>query len=987
MAKPKSFCCFLCFLLVILWSEQVTMGKVIIRVGVVLDMNSAVGKTAERCISAAETDFYAWNADYRTRISLVTRDSKGDVVTAASAALDLMKNEEVEAIIGPQRSSEAKFVIELGAKTHVPILSFSATSPALTPVQSNYFIRTAQSDSSQVEAIASIVKTYGWKEIVLIYEGTEYGVALVPYLLNAFHAIGTRVPYESCIPPSSDDTEIMNELYKIKKKQESVFLVHMTTSMGSKLFLLAKRAEMMSEGYAWLVTTGLSTLLDPVEAKVMDSMDGVLGVKPYVPKSKELEGFKSRWKRNFNSENLFGLWAYDTVWAIAMAVERAGIVHSRFLKQNASSRSVDLAALGISEMGPRLLKSILNTKFDGLSGKFQLVKGEMAPFAFEIFNVVGRSERVIGYWTPKGGLSQSLDSSSKISHSNSKTKLKQPIWPGDTTQQPKKLRIGVPVRSGFSEFIEVKPHQLSNEHIVSGFSAEVFRAVHDILPFPLPYDFIPFMNISGKSAGTYDDLLRQIQLKRFDAVVGDTTIVAYRSSYVDFTLPYSESGVTMVVLMKRDERDSMWIFLKPLTPKLWLVTGLAFFVTGLVVWVLEHRINTEFRGTPEQQLGTVIWFSFSTLVFAHRERPENNLTRFVLIIWMFVVLIISQSYTASLASMLTVQRMHPAFVDVAEIRKNNYFVGHQKGSFVRDFLKKELHLNDTMFREYSTPEEYHDALSRGSHNGGVAAIFDEIPYVKRFLDDKSRCSKFQMVGPTYPTDGFGFAFPLDSPLVSYISRAILNVTEDHDKMEAIKRKSFGREISTCEDQGPETSSGGLRLSSFAGLFLISGVAYISSLLIYIIRFLCSNYPASNTMHEEQSMWLRILEVAKRFDQKDPSVHHLRRSESRVHPVTGPENIGASPETGNVHEMTSNEGAEDIGENQNHDNLTSGNSGTNFIASNADTVAPNTPERNRASPDTACVHEMTSDEGAEVVVGDQHRGNPTSVNSGTNTNTM
>ena len=106
--------------------------------------------------------------------------------------------------------------------------------------------------------------------------------------------------------------------------------------------------------------------------------------------------------------------------------------------------------------------------------------------------------------------------------------------------------------------------------------------------------------------------------------------------------------------------------------------------------------------------------------------------------------------------MLTVQRMHPAFVDVTEIKRNNYSVGHQKDSFVKDFLKKELDFNDTMLREYSTPEEFHDALSRGSHNGGVAAIFDEIPYVRRFLNDKYRCSKFQMVGPTYQTDGFGF---------------------------------------------------------------------------------------------------------------------------------------------------------------------------------------------------------------------------------------
>lgn len=136
------------------------------------------------------------------------------------------------------------------------------------------------------------------------------------------------------------------------------------------------------------------------------------------------------------------------------------------------------------------------------------------------------------------------------------------------------------------------------------------------------------------------------------------------------------------------------------------------------------------------------------------EKVVNNWTRFVLIIWIFVVLIISQSYTASLASILTVKRLQPTFVDVKEIRKNGYFVGHQKNSFVKDFLVKQLNFNDTMLREYSTPEEYHDALSRGTHNGGVAAIFAEIPYIKLFL--AKYCSKFQMVGPTYKTDGFGF---------------------------------------------------------------------------------------------------------------------------------------------------------------------------------------------------------------------------------------
>ncbi|XP_040374511.1 glutamate receptor 2.9-like isoform X2 [Rosa chinensis] len=106
-------------------------------------------------------------------------------------------------------------------------------------------------------------------------------------------------------------------------------------------------------------------------------------------------------------------------------------------------------------------------------------------------------------------------------------------------------------------------------------------------------------------------------MQKYDAVVGDTTIIADCSLYVDFTLPYSESGVSMIVLTEDSERNSLWIFLKPLSLDLWLTTGVAFIFTGFVIWLLEHRENTEFRSPAQQQLGMIFWFSFSTLVFAH----------------------------------------------------------------------------------------------------------------------------------------------------------------------------------------------------------------------------------------------------------------------------------------------------------------------------------------------------------------------------------
>ena len=136
------------------------------------------------------------------------------------------------------------------------------------------------------------------------------------------------------------------------------------------------------------------------------------------------------------------------------------------------------------------------------------------------------------------------------------------------------------------------------------------------------------------------------------------------------------------------------------------------------------------------------------------ERVVNNWSRFVLIIWIFLVLILTQSYTANLTSMLTVQRLQPTFVDVKEIIEKGYNVGYLKDSFVKGLLIDQLSFNESNLKAYATPEEYHEALSKGTYNDGVAAIFDEIPYIKLFL--AKYCSRYSMVGPIYKTDGFGF---------------------------------------------------------------------------------------------------------------------------------------------------------------------------------------------------------------------------------------
>ncbi|KAJ0030937.1 hypothetical protein Pint_14223 [Pistacia integerrima] len=615
-----------------------------------------------------------------------------------------------------------------------------------------------------MKAIAAVLQEFKWREVVLIHEDTTYGTGIIPYAINIFQELGIRFVHISAISSFAEDFEISKELKTlITLMQTRVFLVHMTVSIGSRLFELADKAGMMSKGYVWLITDGMSNSLDAVDLTTIEGMKGVLGIRPYVPKSKDLENFGKRWTRNLQLMNA-----------------------------------------------------------NRLSGEFELVNGKLQQSTFEVFNMIGQGQNVVGYWTQDKGLSRNLGSTKRSTLSNS-SKLKNIIWPGHSIKIPKgwnipKLKVGIPKNEGFTQFVEIQRNPYTNETKCTGFSCDVFLATLDALDFEVPCEFVPFMNAEGRSAGTYDELLYQIEDKKVDIVVGDTTIVANRTSYVDFTLPYSESGVTMLVPIKRDKRKNMWIFLRPWSWDLWLAVVMYSIFTGIAIRIIEHGTpNTEFQGSTTRQVGMVLYFPLSSLVVP-QGKLVSKYSQFVLIIWLCLAYILLQSYTASLSSILTIDRLKPSFVSVDELKTKRYSVGYQYGSFVRnDLLLNKLKFNESKLVPYHTIQEYHNALSKGSENGGVAAIFDEIPY----------------------------AFPLESRLVSYFSRAILRVRENKT-LDDIEKRYFAHELTSQSDNADPS----LDVYSFGGLFIITGVATLFALFI-----------------SQSWLWQKPVAMAKEYTQK------------------------------------------------------------------------------------------------------------------------
>ncbi|KAL0393891.1 UNVERIFIED_CONTAM: Glutamate receptor 2.7 [Sesamum latifolium] len=859
-----------------------------ISVGVVLDMDNPVSQMSLTCISMTLSEFYATHGYYNTRLALSTRDSNGTVVGAAAAALDLLKNVEVQAIIGPVFSVQANFLIALGHKAQVPVVTFSATSPSLSSTRSPYFIQATLNDSSQVDAIGAIVKAFGWQEVVLIYEDNEFGEGIAPYLTDALEQVNARVPYRSVISPLATDDQIVAELYKLMTMQTRVFVVHVMSPLASLLFTKAKQLGMMSQDYAWIITDGITNELSSMDPSVIESMLGVIGVRPYIPKTKELDNFAIRYKRTVQRSNpkspdldIFKLWAYDLAIALAMAAEKARLRNPKYRDANISRNSTDLEAFGVSDAGPRLIQALSSTSFQGLAGDFQLVDSQLQAPPFEIVNMVGPGARVVGYWTKESGIVRELNltSADTNKYSTSKSNLGSIIWPGDALSSPKgwviptngkKLRVGVPIKEGFTEFVRVTWNS-DNSTEVEGYCIDVFDAVMAVLPYGVPYEYIPFAAPDHKMAGDYNVFAYQVYLGNFDAVAGDVTIVGNRSQYVDFTLPYTESGVSMVVPIKDDKSKNAWVFVKPLTWELWLTSFCSFVFIGILIWILEHRINEDFRGPFWYQVGMIFWFAFSTMVFAHKEKVVSNLARFVLIIWFLVVLILTQSYTASLASMLTVQKLQPTVNDVNVLIRNKEYVGYMQGSFIFGLLKK-MNFDESRLVEYKSPEELDELLTKGSGNGGIAAAFHEIPYIKLFLS--KYCSKYMMVEPIHKADGFGFVFPIGSPLVPDVSRAILNITEG-EKMMEIEKKWLG-DNSKCRNSVNLLSSESLGLDSFWGLFMIVGIAAVSAFMIHVIRFLHDHWHVIVDTGPDSTISSKIKELLQRFDNRDLSAHTFRK---------------------------------------------------------------------------------------------------------------
>ncbi|XP_022773949.1 glutamate receptor 2.5-like [Durio zibethinus] len=169
------------------------------------------------------------------------------------------------------------------------------------------------------------------------------------------------------------------------------------------------------------------------------------------------------------------------------------------------------------------------------------------------------------------------------------------------------LTVAVLVRSTFRMLASVSHDQNHKEPHLKGLSIDVFKAAVAVLPNRFTYKLVPFH-------GTCDQLVEKVALKTFHAALGGIVITAERSHHVEFSQPYAELQLVMVVKKKTNElKDILW-FMSPFTREMWLIMSAMTIFTGFAICLIEHRDRNEM---PSRQVGAVICFPVAFLLNEH----------------------------------------------------------------------------------------------------------------------------------------------------------------------------------------------------------------------------------------------------------------------------------------------------------------------------------------------------------------------------------
>lgn len=275
-------------------------------------------------------------------------------------------------------------------------------------------------------------------------------------------------------------------------------------------------------------------------------------------------------------------------------------------------------------------------------------------------------------------------------------------------------------------------------------------------------------------------LLPSLEAGQLDVVVGALTMTAEREARFDFTHPFYRTGLAIGV--PRGGDGSGWAAVKGLVS--WqfvsLVLGLAalMLVVGGLLWLFERRHNQQqFGGTPVQGLGSSFWWAAVTMttVGYGDKAPVTLGGRLIGLVWMFAGLIMVSTFTAAVASALTVGNLQGGIQGPDDLRR-----AHVASI---DKTVSARYLDSQRIRHSDYPSLL--GAMRAVQQGEADAVVYDLP-IMQYRNGELGQGGLRLLPGTFENQSYAFALDDGSPYRERLNLELLRVTGGDDWDEVLE---------------------------------------------------------------------------------------------------------------------------------------------------------------------------------------------------------
>jgi ABC-type amino acid transport substrate-binding protein len=307
----------------------------------------------------------------------------------------------------------------------------------------------------------------------------------------------------------------------------------------------------------------------------------------------------------------------------------------------------------------------------------------------------------------------------------------------------------------------IAPFVLKEGDQLTGFSVDLWYALARQLD--LTSSFVEFKSSSEQ--------VQAVERGEVDVAISAITMTVKREELVDFSHPYFESGLQVMVLTEGDDsaRATMEAILSPGLWRFLAAAVVIVFLLANVLWLVERKTNRHFQGGYVRGVLEGLWGV--VLIVATGEHGDRDTPRWlkrltVGSMWLLGVVLVAQ-FTAIVTSSMTVQQLRSSIRGPDDLPGKT--IATKPGTTAADYLTQR----GLSYVGVSSGDQGCDMLMHGQ----VEAIVFDAPTLQYWAARRGK-GVLQVVGPIFRPEKLGIAMKQGSSLRKQIDEALLTLYEN-----------------------------------------------------------------------------------------------------------------------------------------------------------------------------------------------------------------